>query len=245
MSTPAGRGSRATHGGMMEAPDGPWSSQDARALHAFVRELQIVAGRINFDCPLTEAFAPVLDRIPQEPAPLAFWIIQGLAVQTLEHAAAQLDIPLVAGLHLQTVSEAGTPEQLRIAITKCVEEYAASTARHRCGDPRVDRALEYLNSNYQRATLTLEEVSRHVRLSRWHLGRLLARHIGASFRGVIRQLRMERATQLLAEDLLSVKQIAADLGYPYATEFNRDFKCSFGVSPTAWRAQRRRVAING
>ena len=49
---------------------------------------------------------------------------------------------------------------------------------------------------------------------------------------------MERASCLLETDVLTVKEIAAELGYAHATEFDRQFKQTFGVTPTEWRARR-------
>jgi transcriptional regulator GlxA family with amidase domain len=46
---------------------------------------------------------------------------------------------------------------------------------------------------------------------------------------------MAAAQQLLRSEDLTMKEIAARTGYLYETEFGRDFKLHFGVTPTAWR----------
>jgi AraC-like DNA-binding protein len=82
-------------------------------------------------------------------------------------------------------------------------------------------------------------VARHVRLSRWHLTRLLVRYLGKPYREVVRRARMREAERLLCDDALSMKEVAASLGYPHATELDRVFKQHFGVTPTEWRMRRR------
>jgi AraC-like DNA-binding protein len=51
------------------------------------------------------------------------------------------------------------------------------------------------------------------------------------------QVRRARAETLLAEGQLSVKEIAAVLGYHSASHFSLTFKRDNGVSPSAWRAK--------
>lgn len=108
-----------------------------------------------------------------------------------------------------------------------------------CGDSRIDRALSYIRAHCRRPTLTLSDVSEFVRMSRWHFSRLLTRYVGMSFRDLVRVHRMDDATVLLDADELTIKEIAAELGFAHSTEFDRQFKQTFGVTPTTWRARRR------
>jgi AraC-like DNA-binding protein len=103
-------------------------------------------------------------------------------------------------------------------------------------EPRVVRALAHINQNATKPSLTLDQVAVEVRLSRWHLDRLLRRYTGDCFRAHLRRARMERATLFLAEGLLSVKEIATRVGYPTTAEFDRQFRRYFHVTPTEWRA---------
>ncbi len=109
---------------------------------------------------------------------------------------------------------------------------------HRSSDSRLDRALAYIRTHCPRSTLSLSDVADFVRMSRWHFSRLLRRHVGMSFRDLVRALRMERAVALLDADVLTIKEIAGELGFAHATEFDRQFKQTFGVTPTTWRARR-------
>ena len=81
----------------------------------------------------------------------------------------------------------------------------------------------------------MRDVAKYVRLSKSHLGRLIRRQLGVSYPQLLREIRMERSVPLLKNRTLSVKEVAAQLGYAYATEFDRDFRRRFGTSPTRWR----------
>ncbi len=58
---------------------------------------------------------------------------------------------------------------------------------------------------------------------------------GCSPREMLFRLRLEYAKNLLLETNLSIKEIAAKVGYPRQHDFNRLFKRQVGVAPSAWR----------
>ena len=53
----------------------------------------------------------------------------------------------------------------------------------------------------------------------------------------LRQLRMERAKELLESSFLSVKEIAFQVGLNDESHFVRDFKSTYGYSPALYRSQ--------
>jgi transcriptional regulator GlxA family with amidase domain len=61
------------------------------------------------------------------------------------------------------------------------------------------------------------------------------RHFGISPREMLLRSRMSRARHLLLETGLSIKEIAAEVGYPRQHEFWRAFHKTTGVSPSRWR----------
>lgn len=58
---------------------------------------------------------------------------------------------------------------------------------------------------------------------------------GTSFRALVEQVHLHRATQLLSSDGTSVEQVAAQLGYTDPTAFTHAFKRWTGTSPRAYR----------
>ena len=61
------------------------------------------------------------------------------------------------------------------------------------------------------------------------------RHFGISPREMLLRSRMSLARHLLLETGLSIKEIAAEVGYPRQHEFWRAFHKTTGVSPSRWR----------
>jgi AraC-like DNA-binding protein len=101
-------------------------------------------------------------------------------------------------------------------------------------DPRVQDALALIRSNCERR-VRIDELAATVGLSRWHLERLTRKYTGASLRDHSAAARMERATILLAQGRLSIKELASRLGYGNASAFTRNFRKRYGASPRNWR----------
>ena len=62
---------------------------------------------------------------------------------------------------------------------------------------------------------------------------------GASYRSVVEGWRFQLATRLLAEETIPLKVVAAELGYGSLNSFVRGFRQIAGVTPDAFRRQRR------
>jgi AraC-like DNA-binding protein len=93
--------------------------------------------------------------------------------------------------------------------------------------------LEALNSVATRE----EEISDQVGLSAAHLGRMLRRETGMSFRDWRLALVMRDAAKLILADGDRVAQVAYTLGYEPSnvSQFTRDFHRFFGLCPSAFR----------
>lgn len=88
---------------------------------------------------------------------------------------------------------------------------------------------------------TLTELAHTLNLSERTLDRHLQRE-GCGFRELLREMRQERAGELLAAGRLSVTQIALELGYTDAANFARAFRRECGLSPSAFRSRAARAA---
>jgi AraC-like DNA-binding protein len=85
--------------------------------------------------------------------------------------------------------------------------------------------------------LTLKTFSRKLQLSERRLGALFRSDTGKAFRPFIREARMAKAQALLADPGMSVKQVAATLGYSATSNSDRDFRLAFAITPHAFRQQ--------
>jgi AraC-like DNA-binding protein len=225
----------------------------ALAVKTFAREVQLLTGDLPSGDPY-ELGLRLVNAVRALPADLTramWWTHRGLATDAFIRVCRR------AGWHcceLELRCDVGaspSPRELADLLLRNLQISRERAARQSGGrlDSRIVRAIVYIRANCTRPSLAVEDVAQHVRLSRWHLSRLLARALGASYRDVLRSARMEEAERLLGDDSLSVKEVAASVGYQHATELDRAFKQHFGVTPTEWRMRRgngtRRVDDSG
>ena len=96
-----------------------------------------------------------------------------------------------------------------------------------------------------RGELTLTEFAHSVNLSVWRLSHIFKSDVGMPPIKYLKLLRMERAKGLLESSFLSVKEIAFQVGLNDESHFVRDFKTTYGHSPTTYRAQFKLNGANG
>ncbi len=92
----------------------------------------------------------------------------------------------------------------------------------------------------ERGYPSLTELARLRHVSPRTLKRRLAEQ-GTSYQRLLDELRRDRALKLLEVEANSVEQIAEQLGYSDAANFNRAFRRWLGHSPSAWRDQHVRA----
>jgi AraC-like DNA-binding protein len=85
--------------------------------------------------------------------------------------------------------------------------------------------------------IRLSFVAKYVgRVSVSHLARLFQQQHRMSFAEYLRKIRMHRASRLLAgADDLSIRQIAAKVGYRDPSRFTEHFRRCFGTTPRSYR----------
>src|SRR5215211_1495635 len=88
-----------------------------------------------------------------------------------------------------------------------------------------------------RGELSLGEFAQSVNLSVWRLCHIFKSDVGMPPIRYLRLLRMERAKNLLESSFLSVKEIAFQVGLNDESHFVRDFKSTYGFSPSLYRSR--------
>ncbi|CAI6083714.1 AraC family transcriptional regulator [Cohnella sp. JJ-181] len=109
------------------------------------------------------------------------------------------------------------------------------TSRHRKREEDLERATRYMNDHLH-ATITLPRLAAHTGLSRQHLIYLFKQETGFPPIDYYLRLKMQRAGQLLSLTGMSIKEIAADVGFADPYYFSRMFKKLMGVSPSEYRS---------
>jgi AraC-like DNA-binding protein len=119
------------------------------------------------------------------------------------------------------------------------EESTLPAGAARVNEPRSPAMRAVLSNLRSRKTISAreDEVARDIGLSPSHLGRLLRRESGMSFREWRIALVMKAAVVLVARSDDQVAQIAYHFGYAASnvSQFTTDFGRFFGMCPTAFR----------
>ncbi len=83
----------------------------------------------------------------------------------------------------------------------------------------------------------IEELTQIVDVTPAHLQKLFKVEIGISPIHFIKQIRLEKARELLETTFLQVKQIGFTVGINDLSYFNREFKKKYGLPPNQYREQ--------
>jgi len=118
--------------------------------------------------------------------------------------------------------------------------YSPSMAVEQDADPRLLSALHFIANNYSQPSLRLKDVSKSAGLSLWHFSRLFNTNVRMGLREYLKNVRLEHACTLLNSSSLSIKEVAAAVGYNHLSDFYHHFKSGHGVSPLAYRRDARR-----
>ena len=105
---------------------------------------------------------------------------------------------------------------------------------------RVQKVIAYLKTHLAEP-ISLEEIGRQVGCSHYYLSRLFTQEMGKTIFQHLRDLRMDRAAELLREGRLNVTQVAMEVGYSspshFSTAFHEAFGCCPGLYPLATSPQ--------
>lgn len=100
-------------------------------------------------------------------------------------------------------------------------------------DMLVKESMEYINTQYQHASLT--ELADRLHQSRYSLSRLLKEKTGETFREMVQNKRFYRAQELLTESDLPVNDVILSVGYENTSYFHRKFKEKYNMTPRKYR----------
>src|SRR6185295_14581211 len=94
------------------------------------------------------------------------------------------------------------------------------------------RAAENLMKDRLAQPLSIEEIAAAADISRSQLTRLYIRHFGVGPAERLRQLRIDKARELMTSSTLNVKEVAHVCGFVCANHFCRVFLKTVGSTPT-------------
>ena len=111
-------------------------------------------------------------------------------------------------------------------------------------DPKVSSALRYIQRNFSRGNLSVDDVVACTRLPRRSLERAFRVELRRTMLHEILRVRVNHAQKLLETTGLSVTDIAAQSGFANLNHFFRVFHGRTGLTPRAYRLARQRAAAS-
>jgi AraC-like DNA-binding protein len=167
--------------------------------------------------------------------------------QVLARLINQVDVathPELAEAFLTFAGSQSSPNVWRQHLLRMAERCeSASHHTSRGWSVYVSSLLELIDARYHDPDLKLSTLTTEVDLSLCHLSRALKRETGRGFLAHVHERRVTAAHALLLERRLTVKEIAARVGYKSVTQFDRHYKRRYGMTPGCVRMNlRRRVS---
>lgn len=115
----------------------------------------------------------------------------------------------------------------------------------RLNQERVQRVIALLKENLAEPP-DLEQIGRRVGCSHYHLSRIFSEEMGRGIFQYLRDLRMERAAELLREGKMKITDVALEVGYSspghFSTAFHERFGCCPGLYPVKTAPQHAAAA---
>lgn len=99
----------------------------------------------------------------------------------------------------------------------------------------IEKAKDYLQKNYAKDDLSLEEAAQYVNMSSCYFSYIFRQETGLNFIDFLTKTRLERAKELLALSDSKSYEVSYQVGYNNPTYFSTLFKKYFGVTPTEYK----------
>ncbi|HEY5234271.1 MAG TPA: AraC family transcriptional regulator [Verrucomicrobiae bacterium] len=114
-----------------------------------------------------------------------------------------------------------------------VEDEFFCERQKRIANERVQRVIELLRGNLSEPP-DLLELGRRVGCSPFYLSRTFSQELGVTISQYLRQLRMERAAELLRSGKFNVTEAALEVGYSCMSHFSQAFCQTMGCCPNLY-----------
>lgn len=129
-----------------------------------------------------------------------------------------------------------TVEEFSIWLTEVLHRfisYSFDFTRMKHSDV-VYRVMEYVKVNYKRH-ITLDELARHIYLSRSYLSSIFKEETGMNLSTYINAVRVEKSKALLLDNAIRLVDVANLCGFEDQSYYTKVFKRIVGVSPKRFR----------
>lgn len=119
-------------------------------------------------------------------------------------------------------------------------ELVNDSKRRDTGNPHVEKARHFISTHLTQE-IHIEDISRAVGLSPYHLSRLFKTHTGMTMKEYLLHERIETAKQLLSTGDHTIPQIASLLRFCDQSYFTLVFRRQTGQTPGQYCAENKRL----
>jgi len=203
---------------------------------------------VEFSCPF---LAKHLGETKAMLHPVVRAAVEGCPCEHVTGATVRLtaqQMQTIATLRQPPVYAAAQPlwyqcKALELAVTFLVkpEEELFCSRQQRVAQERVEQVIFLLKQDLA-APPSLEELGKKIGCSHFYLSRIFSSQTGQTITQYLRQLRMERAAELLKSREYNVTETALEVGYSslshFSAAFQETFNCCPGLYPLATTTQR-------
>lgn len=96
----------------------------------------------------------------------------------------------------------------------------------------INKVLNYINENLEDSQMNVEQLAEDMHLSRSQLYRKIKAMTGMTANEFIREIRLEKAKQLIESGSESISEVGFKVGFSSPSYFTKCFKAHFGILPT-------------
>lgn len=124
-------------------------------------------------------------------------------------------------LFLSQLIEQNGNDRLNVSATSKKEDY-------------IKKVIEYIEMNYSRK-MSISEMARHISLDRSYLGSIFKVQLDTSLQDFLINYRIEKACELMKNEVLSIGDISRSVGYDDPLLFSKLFRKNKGMPPREYR----------
>lgn len=124
-------------------------------------------------------------------------------------------------------------DELYKAYSQCLRRFLDDDADN---DKKILQAIKFIEKNYAN-NIDMAVVSNHVNMNYTLFSNIFKKYAGKNFVSYLKDIRIEKAKELILTTNKTIKQIGLEVGYKDDKRFFKTFKKSTGLSPKQYRKE--------
>jgi AraC-like DNA-binding protein len=125
---------------------------------------------------------------------------------------------------------------LYLILSKLIEQQELDSKNKAYGpDSYVQKAINYIQSNYCNPTISINEISQYLGIDRTQFFRHFKQYTGISPQQFLTNFKMAKACEQIKSTNLPIEEIAHSVGFEHSSYFSKVFKKQLQLSPLEYK----------